>query len=68
MPRTDSTTLDEAPPCIAFLVKNADMCSFCVLPLTPEDSLTIDLTRMICIWVEKHTKLLRRLFCSVLYV
>ena len=28
MPRTDSTTPDEAPPCFAFLVKNADMCLY----------------------------------------
>ena len=30
MPRTDSKTPDEAPPCIAFLVKNAGMRPFSV--------------------------------------
>ena len=49
MPRTDSTTPDEAPPCIAFLIVDGMLtsvpflcCCFVFCCFLPEDSLTID--------------------------
>ena len=49
--RTDSTTPDEAPPCIAFLIVDGMLTSVpflfvVVVCFCLEDSLTVDLTRM----------------------
>ena len=49
MPRTDSTTPDEAPPCIAFLIVDGMLTSVpflvcCSVVFLPEDSLAVDLT------------------------